>query len=427
MSHPSVLTIDLGTTVVKADVWDGGGLRASGSTVLRTSQPGPRHAEQDASTWWPAVVEACAHARVSERDAYGAVDVVALSGARQTFVATTADGLPLGPAVVWSDRRASAEADALAARAGGVSLVLDRTGQHLDGGSVAAKLAWMDHHDPQRLAGARWVLTPRDLLILHLAGQVVSDATMATASGLYDRELRVVTELIGVHRELLAPVVEPGTLVGALRTEVAGALALRAGTPVVIGAGDRACEVLGSGASGPLVAVSWGTTANASRAGPVRPDPVPAELAVTRAVEVGRWSSEAGLAAAGSLLEWVARASGWEVDALVQAATAVPLGAGGVVVLPWLGGARAPWWRDDLDVQVVAAHDPEPAEVARAVFEGVARDLHRCLRCMAGTGTAVEAVALTGRGAAVPLWVEVVTGVTGLPGVIRRSALRGSG
>ena len=422
-----MLTIDLGTTMVKADVWHEGGPRAAGSAALRTEHPGPRRDEQDASTWWPAVVDAGAAARAEDPDAYAAVEVVALSGARQTVVAATDDGGTRGRAILWSDRRGVDHARAVAARAGGAERVLQRTGQHLDGGSVAAKLAWLDDCDPERLGRTRWLLAPRDLMIQRMVGEVVTDTTMATATGLYDADLAVVVELVGAHLDRLAPPVEPGTVVGALRDDPAAALGLRSGTPVVIGAGDRACEALGTDAAGPRAMVSWGTTANASRAVRARPDPVPDQLAVSRAVEPAHWLVEAGLSAAGSLLDRLSHRTGRTVGDVVAAARSVPPGADGVVVLPWLDGARAPWWRDDVDLQVLGAHDPEPAALARAMLEGVARDLHRCLRTMSASGSAVEAMALTGRGASVPTWVEVVTGVTGLPGVIRRSVRRGAG
>ena len=58
-----------------------------------------------------------------------------------------------------------------------------------------------------------------------------------------------------------------------LTAAAAAELGPRAGTPVVIGAGDRACEVLGCGATGARPMVSWGTTANVSFPRPHRPEP----------------------------------------------------------------------------------------------------------------------------------------------------------
>ena len=73
-------------------------------------------------------------------------------------------------------------------------------------------------------------------------------------------------------------------------------LGLRRRRPVVVGAGDRACEVLGTGAPAEAPMVSWGTTANVSvpHDGPV--GALPTVAAVSRAG--GGFLVEAGLSAA---------------------------------------------------------------------------------------------------------------------------------
>ena len=125
-------------------------------------------------------------------ESFGAVEALGFSAARQTFVPVTADATPLGPALLWSDRRAGAEADALAASFGGrcrcrANMVRRRTGVVLDAGSVAAKVAWLERHEPERIKTARWLLAPRDLLAWRLTGEVATDHTLASATGLFDR------------------------------------------------------------------------------------------------------------------------------------------------------------------------------------------------------------------------------------------------
>jgi sugar (pentulose or hexulose) kinase len=58
------------------------------------------------------------------------------------------------------------------------------------------------------------------------------------------------------------------------------------------------------------------------------------------------------------------------------------------------------------------------------VFESVAWEVQRCLEAIAArrpAGSVVEGLALAGSGASVPVWAEVLTGVTGLPVTGRRS------
>ena len=113
-----ILTVDFGTSVTKVAIWDHDGLVAMARADLVTAHPHPGWAEQDPFAWWTSVVVGCAEARAADPAAFAAVEVVACSAARQSFVPLTAAGEPLGKGILWSDRRAAAEAAGLARRLG---------------------------------------------------------------------------------------------------------------------------------------------------------------------------------------------------------------------------------------------------------------------------------------------------------------------
>jgi xylulokinase len=417
-----ILTIDLGTSVTKAAVWAQDGVVAAGYANLDVAHYRGGRVEQDPSTWWPSVVAACRSA--ADRTggaAIQAVDAVAFTSARQTFVPVTGLGETVGQALLWSDRRAQREADQLAEGCGGADAVRTLTGTPLDGAAVAAKLAWLAGHEPERLTDSRWILSPRDLMVWEMTGVVATDTTLASVTGLYDGAGREVHELVGPAAGKLAEVVEPQTVIGTIRPDPARDLGVKAGTPVVIGAGDRACEVLGTGASAERPMVAWGTTANVSVPVSTRPCPAPAALTVTRGA-LGGWLLEGGLSAAGSFLAWVGALTGTSVDELANQALTCPPGAGGVWALPWPGGARAPWWRDQAGAGFLGlGFEHRPADLARAVLEAVAFDVARCLDAARSTGLDPRALAIGGSSATGTAWTEVLTGVTGLPAGRRRS------
>jgi glycerol kinase len=92
------------------------------------------------------------------------------------------------------------------------------------------------------------------------------------------------------------------------------------------------------------------------------------------------WLLEGGLSAAGSFLAWLGRLLDRPVDELAARAAKSPPGARGVIAVPWLDGARAPWWRDDARAGFVglgAAHGMD--DLSRAVIESVAWDVLRCM------------------------------------------------
>jgi xylulokinase len=418
-----ILTVDSGTSVTKVAIWDRDGLVALSVTPVETRHPAPGRAEQEPSAWWASVLTACDGLRDRAPTAFRSVEAVGCTGARQTFAPFDATGAATGPGIVWSDRRADREADGLASRTGAEPGAPSPAGIVLDGASVAAKLAWMAVHQEDSLEAAAWVMTPRDLVVWHLTGTVATDPTMASRSGLYDGDGALIESLAGPVASKLPPVVPSDAVTGGLCPDAAAATHLSSGIPVVIGAGDRACEVLGTGASESRPMVSWGTTANVSM--PVATRPIPPPGIVASRAAGGGWLLEAGLSAAGSLLDWLGRLTGRTSEDLADAARGSPAGAGGVVATPWLDGARAPWWRPAAAAAWVGmgpAHGA--ADLARALFESVAWDVARSLEAMASRrpkGPLVVALALAGSGVATPVWQDVVTGVTGVAVSHRRS------
>jgi xylulokinase len=431
-----LLTIDLGSTVTKVVLWSEDGPVTTGRSVLKTDRRDGGIAEQDPSDWWRSVVAACADAGSTgaagraSAGTFGAVQGIAFSAARQTFVAVDPDLSPMSPGIMWSDRRAGAEAGGIAGFFGGdgdvsgVEEVRRRTGMILDSAAPAAKLAWLDHHEPGLLDRARWVLAPRDLVVGKLTGEVGTDTTLAQSSGLYDSSLVAVPELVGGHADLLPPVLAPDAVAGALRPDAASELGLPAGIPVVVGAGDRPCEVLGTAATCDRPMVSWGTTANVSV--PIDTWPSDWEQPRYRRVVVSRGAAggflvEAGLSSAGSFIEWIASIQGGGVEELFDLAAGSPPGARGVTAVCWLGGARAPWWRDDARAAFFGLSPEHTAgDLARAAVESVAFDVSRCLEAQGPV-----AIAMAG-GSGLGLWQQVLCGVTGLGATRRQSGLGAS-
>jgi len=132
-----------------------------------------------------------------------------------------------------------------------------------------------------------------------------------------------------------------------------------------------------------------------------------------------------------ALVDWLARLGQLEVDSLMQRARSSPPGSRGVIALPWFGGARAPWWRDEARGALMGLSlDHDLADMARAVVESVAWDVTRCLDAATAATAATASrpgaptpigLVLGGTGANLSLWTDILTAVTGLPARRRRS------
>ena len=196
--------------------------------------------------------------------------------------------------------------------------------------SVAAKVAWLAAHDRPPVDASAWLLAPRDLVAWRLTGEVATDPTMASRTGLYDLDGQVVGELAGAASRQAGPgrPLRPGQR-AADGPSAAAELGLAAGTPVVIGAGDRPCEVLGAGADESVPHGQLGHDGQRVAARSVgRPVLRPPGMVLSRAA-TGGWLVEGGLSAAGSFLDWLGRLTGHPPADLAELAAGARRGPGG--------------------------------------------------------------------------------------------------
>jgi len=405
----TVLTLDLGTTATKAALWSGTELVDLVRVTIPTNHPQPGFAEQDPKHWWRSVTDACAGLRAAAPAEYKRVDTVGCSAARETFACFDAQLEPLSPGILWSDTRG---ADQLASL-GDPAEFRQRTGVILSDGCQAAKVAWVRQNEPQWFDGATWLLSPRDFVLARLTGEVHTEPTIASRTGFYSLDGSLLADAEIGRR--LPPVIPSIELLPAPHV---GDLALPTDTAAILGAGDRACEVVGVGATKSAPMVSWGTTVNVSL-----PHAGPADGLSSAQISRGPVSGylvEAGLSAGGSALDWLTALTGWSGEALLTAAADVPPGANGVLAFAWLHGARAPWWRHGARaafIGVTAAHGPP--DLARAVIEGIALDAARSIDLLVDEPSTLF---LAGAGAENRLWRSVLAATTETAVTVRAHA-----
>jgi xylulokinase len=128
--------------------------------------------------------------------------------------------------------------------------------------------------------------------------------------------------------------------------------------------------------------------------------------------------------AAGTSLEWLAQTLGVGdsgIAGLVRSAADAPAAAEGLFFLPYLVGERAPIW--DVHARgtfVGLARHHGPANLARAVLEGVAFNLYGVYQALDASVRTIEAVDVVGGGARSDIWLRIMADTWGTP-VRRRS------
>src|ERR1700682_3901026 len=114
-----LLGVDAGTTSLKVGLFDDSGTElAATSEEYSLQPPQPSRAELDAELYWSSLVGAVRRALARAGAGPADVDAIAVSSQGETVIPVSATGTPLGPAIVWLDNRAVAEARELAGRLG---------------------------------------------------------------------------------------------------------------------------------------------------------------------------------------------------------------------------------------------------------------------------------------------------------------------
>ncbi|MCG5217619.1 FGGY-family carbohydrate kinase [Streptosporangium sp. KLBMP 9127] len=201
---------------------------------------------------------------------------------------------------------------------------------------------------------------------------------------------------------------ETGTIVG----YTDGALGLPKDIPLVAGAQDAYLAFWAGGVDTPGRGLDpggrTGGLAVAVDAAGVDADPYSLRSAATGVDIVGGPVSSHGL-----MLEWLRDLTGRTVPELLALAEPVPVGADGVVVLPYLEGERAPRWQRDLRAEIVGLGSGHgPGHLARAVLEGTAYGLRHIADSLPGS---LDVLVCAGSPARSPLWCQIKADVLEVP------------
>jgi sugar (pentulose or hexulose) kinase len=226
----------------------------------------------------------------------------------------------------------------------------------------------------------------------------------------------------------LPELVPPTAQLGELTPAAAEALGLPAGLPVIAAASDKACEVLGSGATDPAMgAISYGTAATVSTTLDRYVEPIRLIPPFPSAVP-GSWAPEIQVYRGYWMVEWfkrefggaeVARAgsSGTPAEALLdELAATVPPGSMGLTLQPyWSPGVRIPG--PEAKGAIIGFGDVHTrAHVYRAILEGLAYAMREGLERIAGrTHVQPTSLRIAGGGAQSGAAVQLTADVFGLP------------
>ncbi len=418
-----LLGIDIGTSGVKAGLFtEGGTLLGLGRASYEIASPRLGWSQCDPELWWRAFIhalrEACTQAHVKPSDV-GAVGAGVLFPA---VMPLDTGGHALHPAILYNDQRSSAQVkqiDSALPR----SIYQSYIGNMLMPGTCAVtSVLWLHDTYPELMTREGVWGWANTFINARLTGQVFTDPTMVALSGLADvhtpwRWSDDLCERFNINPDWLPPIAEPADVIGTLTQRAARETGLKAGIPVVCGAGDTAVSAVGAGVLTPgTVVYSAGSTDAVSV---LRSQPTPDLRWINCAyVPKETWLSIGATTSSGGSIRWFARTIlGYTQTSDTQStfqhmtklAATSPLGSQGVLYLPYLLGERTPIWDPAArGVFMGLTMTTTRADLARAVFEGTAFSLRHVVESSEhAAGSIAEPIRAVGGGTHNPLWNQI--------------------
>ncbi len=435
------LGLDIGTSGTKTLLLDDHArVRATATVGHPIFFPRPGWSEQRPDDWW---ASACRATRlVLRKGRASAADVggVGLSGQMHGSVFLDARGRVLRPALLWNDQRTAAECAEIEQRAGGREALIRLVRNPALTGYQAPKILWLRNHEPKLFARLHAVLLPKDYINFRLTGERRTDVSDASGTLLLDvAGRRWSTELLhklDLDPALLPPVAESPEVIGTLVAAAARALGLRAGVPVVAGAGDQAAAAVGTGVvRRGIVSATLGTSGVVFAHSDT---PVPNDAGLLQSfchAVPGAWCVFGCMLSAGGSLQWARevlyadRLAAAKTDAardalytaMIAEAAAAP-DDDGVVFHPYLTGERCPYPHPHARAAwlgLTRAHGR--GTLVRAVLEGITLGMGRQVEMMRALGVPIREVRLAGGGARNAWWRQLQADVYGTPCVAMKS------
>jgi len=423
----TIIAYDLGTGGNKASLYDSdGNCLAAVFVPYETSYPQASWHEQRPLDWWRAVVESTHKLLACGKSDPAEIECLALSGHSLGCVPLAADGSLLRESTpIWSDTRAQAQVPRFFEK------VAPTRWYRLTGNGFPAahytvfKVLWYRDEEPALFKRIRKVLGTKDFINYKLTGQIKTDYSYASGSGVYDLlRWEYSSELLaasGLDRELFPDIVPATHLLGTLTPQAASELGLPHSVKVACGGVDNSCMALGARniAEGRVYA-SLGSSAwmAVSSSQPLLDDR--AKPYVFTHVIPGMFTSAVAIFSSGTSFKWVrdqlcanlavsARLAGRDpYEVLAAEAARSPAGANKLLFNPSLAGGSS---LDDsphirgafigLDLRHTQA------DVVRAAMDGIALNLRLVLDILRQLCPVRDEIVVVGGSSKSRLWRQI--------------------
>jgi xylulokinase len=419
------LGIDCGTQGTKALVLDtrSGLVLGVGSAPHSMLSAANGRREQDPAQWIAAFESATRQALEAAGVDGELIEGVGVSGQQHGLVLLGDQGQVLRPAKLWCDTESSAENERLLKHLGGPSGSLERLGIVIAPGYTVSKLLWTKEQFPQVFRDIHAILLPHDYLNYWLTGRRCTEYGDASGTGYFDVrtrtwDLQLLNDIdsSGRLQAALPELLQAHEAVGQVRPEIARRLGISANAVVSSGGGDNMMGAIGTGNI-----VAGEITMSLGSSGTIygySPEPVIGDSAevATFCSSSGGWLPLICTMNLTNVTGAVRELFELDLPAFNRAVETAPIGADGVLMLPFLNGERVPALpQAQGSLHGLTSTNLSQANLCRAAVEGTTFGLRYGLDLLRQAGMPAHSIRLVGGGSKSPVWRQMVADIMETP------------
>jgi len=421
----TICGIDLGTQSCKLLVYD----YEKKAIIAESQAPVDIIAENDGTReqkaeWYDTAIKTCFDK--IDKKVKKNITAIGVSGQQHGFVPLDDNGKPVFNVKLWCDTSTIAECDELTKAAGGEKKLIAKVGLPMRPGYTAPKVLWLKKHKPKAFANLRHILLPHNYVNFLLTGEYWAEYGDASGTALFDVRQRkwstAVCRLISPDVEkYLPPLTSSEKTAGRVNKAAAELYGINEGTLVSSGGGDNMMAAIGTGAvRDGFLTMSLGTSGTLfgfSKTPVIDPTGNLAAFCSSSARGAdGGWLPLLCTMNCTVASEEFRGLLGMDIKTLNAEATKAPIGADGVVILPFFNGERTPNLPNGrASVNGITAANFNKQNIMRAAMESAVFGMRIGLEGFKELGFKPKEIRLTGGGSKSALWQTIAANVMNVP------------
>lgn len=415
-----ILTIDVGTSSMRGILYDNGGK----VTFQKQVNYAPAYMKDHLVEMDPKVFKNTVIYLVNATVDYTVkndieIAAVSMTSQRSSVIPLDIDGKPLYNTIMWQDKRCDPLCKALE---DSVENIYNISGLPITSVFSAIKMRWFMLNEPDIYQQTYKMAGIHDYLLNIMTGDFVTDRCLASRTNLLDLETLEWSDeaigIFGISKEKLCRLIDPGSVAGISNADFYSMTGLPEGTKIISAGGDQQCAALGVGTIGnDQIEVNIGTggyvIANADK--PIT-DPDKRIFCNVSAIP-GKYVIEGSILTSGVMYRWMKeRFFSGEVDydEINKAVHESPLGANGLIMLPYFKGRGTPNWNPDAKgVFYNVGMETTKGDFARSSLESIAFEIEDNINLIESYTGKLSEISCCGGLTNFDLFVQMLSDVTG--------------